>query len=84
MSQNLDVQRGKKLTYHPVPKDKLVFTDEDVAEAKKEWDNTLLGVVLRASPSLKAIQDYVDVTWKGHVPIVQVLQSYIFMIRFFA
>ena len=51
-----------------------MFTYEDVAKAKKEWDNTLLGIVLGASPSLKAIQYYVDVTWKGHVPTVQVLQ----------
>ena len=36
MSQNLDVQRAEKLTYHPIPKDKLVFTDEDVTEAKKK------------------------------------------------
>ena len=73
VSQNLDVQRAEKLTYHPIPKDKLLFTDEDVAEAKKEWDNTLLGVVLGASPSLKFVRDYVDVCWKGHVLIVQVL-----------
>ena len=42
----------------------------------------MLCVVLGASPSLKSVQDYVDVYWKGHVPIVQVLQSGIFMIKF--
>ena len=40
VSQNLDVQRAEKLSYVPVSKDRLVFTDEDFAEAKKEWDNT--------------------------------------------
>ena len=39
-----------------------MFTDEDVVEAKKECNNTLLGVILGASQSLKVIQDYVDVT----------------------
>ena len=42
-----------------------MFTEEEVAKAKKEWDNTLLGVVLGVSPSLKAVQDYVDVNLEG-------------------
>ena len=34
VSQNLDVQRAEKLTYHQVSKDRLAFTKEYVAEAK--------------------------------------------------
>ena len=52
VSSNLDVQTVERIRKLPIPKDELIFTDEDMGAAKLEWGNTLLGTVLGASLSL--------------------------------
>ena len=81
-SKNLDVQSAVRLTRREVSKDKVIFTSEDIAASKKEWENAMVGTILGASPLLRTVQDFVQRAWINHVPTVRMLPRGIFMMKF--
>ena len=69
------VQAAARLPKVKVSKEKMIFTDADIADTRREWGFSLLGTVLDANPTVKGMETFVTRCWVGHVPRVVLLTT---------
>ena len=82
ISYNLDVQSVERLPIIKVSKEMHVFSDVEIAETRKQWGPTLLGVVLGSSLTHAGIESFDRRAWVEHLPSVSSLLNGVFQFRF--
>ena len=68
----------ERLPIIKVSKERHVFSDVEIAETKKQWRPTLLGVVLGSSLTHADMKFFVKRAWAEHLPSVDFLPNGVF------
>lgn len=61
---------------------KVKVTKEDIEEARKEWEATLIGVSIGSPLTVPFLRKYAEENWEGEIPEICIKENGVIIFRF--